>query len=285
MSTFDELSPKHRHDPGALRILILGCGPAGLMAAQGAWNSGADVEVDIVSNKRKSEMFGAQYLHKPIPGISDLHSFVMVDYTILGTDHMSMADAIDQYRRKVYGQFWDGSVSPDELLQQHRAWDIKAAYDKLWEQWQSSIHHMVVHPDTVRSAIDSNKYKYIFNTIPMDRLCYQDHTFRSIKIRAMGDAPDRGQEVPYECEPNTVVCNGMPEPSWYRISNIWGAKTVEWPFSQKVPFQHAEVMKPLGNNCDCFPEVTRIGRYGTWQKGVLSHEAYDVTFNLLAGMS
>ena len=29
------------------------------------------------------------------------------------------------------------------------------------------------------------------------------------------------------------------------------------------------------------PAVTRMGRYGQWKKGVLSHEAWDETNNLL----
>ena len=36
--------------------------------------------------------------------------------------------------------------------------------------------------------------------------------------------------------------------------------------------------KPIATNCDCFPNVIRAGRFGTWKKGVLTH---DAMFNTL----
>lgn len=282
MNTFEA---RHKGEPNSLRVLIFGCGPAGLMAAQGVANARPDAEVDIVSKKRRSQMFGAQYLHVPIPGATNLANVVEVQYTLLaGEDGATMEDAADAYRRKVYGQMWDGSVSPEELMRAHNAWDIKEAYNKLWVLWEHRISNMEVFPHVIRSAIESKKYRFIFNSIPMNALCPEGHSFRSIKIRAMGDAPERDQFVPYECAPNTIVCNGAPEPSWYRLANVFGAKTVEWPITQSVPFSHAEVEKPLGNNCSCWPEVIRVGRYGRWEKGVLSHHAYKVAFDKLAGL-
>jgi len=51
------------------RIFILGCGPAGLFAAQAAAEMGCSAV--IISKLRRSEMYGAQYLHSEIPGLTD----------------------------------------------------------------------------------------------------------------------------------------------------------------------------------------------------------------------
>src|SRR4051794_14558085 len=111
-----------------MRIAVLGCGPAGLMAAHAAKVCGADV--DIFSRKRKSELFGCQYLHAPIPGMTDVAP-VTVRYMLNGD--------IEGYRRKVYGDTWDGEVSPEDLLGNHDAWDIRRTYDNLWAKYGGYI--------------------------------------------------------------------------------------------------------------------------------------------------
>lgn len=261
-----------------MKVLVLGCGPAGLMAAHAVANAtGGQAHIDIASRKRKSTMYGAQYLHRPIPGATDHLDWVMVDYYLRGT--------IDDYRSKVYGQTYDGSVSPEDLLERHRAWNIAKTYDVLWDMYEARITDMDIKPHDINDArTEGDGYKYILNTIPLDKLCPKGHAFRYRTIKAAGSAPDRGIEIPYQCEPNTVVCNGNPEPSWYRLSNIFGMKTVEWPEIVKPPLSHATIVKPVDTNCNCWPFMTRLGRYGTWTKGVLSHQAYFDTFDMLAGV-
>lgn len=257
-----------------MKVLVFGCGPAGLMAVHGAVVAAeGKIEVDVVSKHRKSHMYGAQYLHVPIPGMSDPNQWVIVDYMLRGS--------LDNYRRKVYGPLWDGTVSPGEMTRTHRAWNISTTYDNLWAFYQSRVTDMVVHPADVRQAIDSGKYDLIINTIPKDALCHAGHQFRSRTIKAAGSGP--GVDIPYtDCPPNTVLCNGADSPTWYRMSNIFGQMTVEWPQEINPPIPHAEVRKPLDNNCDCWPEIHHMGRYGSWRKGVLSHQAYHDAYNLVS---
>src|SRR4051812_38354175 len=109
-----------------MKIAVLGCGPAGMMAAAGAVEAALDYEggdIAIFSRKRKSELFGAQYLHKPIPWATPPKE-VTVDYRIIGEP----AD----YKRKVYGNGWLGAVSPEDLQEPHPGWDIRETYDNLW---------------------------------------------------------------------------------------------------------------------------------------------------------
>src|SRR3546814_9008500 len=42
-------------------------------------------------------------------------------------------------------------------------------------------------------------------------------------------APEIGIKLPYHAQPNTVICNGEQSPSWYRLANVFGRTTVEWP--------------------------------------------------------
>lgn len=247
-----------------MRVAILGCGPSGLIAAAGVESAGH--EPVIFSRHRKSELFGAQYLHAPIPGIPAEQ--VDIDYRLVGS--------AENYRRKVYGDR-DIEVSPEYLSHPHKGWDIRATYDALWERFNGCIRDTFLNPFS--TADISRKYDVVLSTVPRPILCDNGaHGFTSKAVRAMGDAPERGQAVPFShCPPNTILCNGDLRVPYYRISNIFGFRTVEWPLSSPpADGLGARVVKPIQHNCDCWDgaNVQFLGRYGKWQKGVLSHNSF-----------
>lgn len=251
-----------------MKVAVLGCGPAGLMAAHAAASLG--VPTVVMSRKRKSPLYGAQYLHAPIPNVTDRDARVTVDYRLVGS--------VDDYRRKVYGRWWDGTVSPEDLEEEHEAWDIRSTYDRLWDMYQDAIVDVDVDGPSVKKV--QEHFDLVVNTIPLNSLCMNpSHVFKSQEIMAAGDAPDLGIQLNrmYTCPPNMVVCNGEDSPLWYRMSNIFGHMTVEWPGGSNPPVSTAAVVrKPISNNCDCLPGVLLAGRYGSWTKGVLSHDSYRV---------
>jgi len=252
-----------------VKVTVLGAGPAGLMAAHAAVLEGCDVR--IVSNPRKSRLYGAQYLHAPIPGMTDKPP-VTVHYELWGH--------AEDYRRKVYGAGHRGSVSPEDLAETHQAWDIRQTYDALW----STYHGYVVPGDVGRlqllDVVTANS-DVVISTVPAPVLCRSvpAHTFHSQTVYAIGDAPD--QQCPVrQAAPFSVICNGNREPSWYRNANVFGYTTCEWPM--RAPYADiATVTKPLETNCDCWPTIIRMGRYGRWQKGILSHTAFTMTSRML----
>ena len=257
-----------------MNAMVFGCGPAGLIAAH-AITTITGVKPLIVSRPRKSELFGAQYLHAPIRGINDNVAPVRIGYTLMG-------DA-DEYRRKVYGDAWQDRVSPEDLLGEHDAWNIREAYDNLWRRYGDSVWHVDLN---VKGEADANVLRalmknqsLVVSSAPKQSLCYNpQHVFASQRVWAIGDAPERGQKCPVRVDVNMVVCNGDKWPSWYRAANVFGYATAEWPDDVKPPLPDiAEVRKPLFNTCDCWPDIVHVGRYGAWQKGVLSHEAWDTT--------
>lgn len=256
-------------------VLILGCGPSALFAAHASECAG--LKPIIVSKKRKSEMFGAQYLHRPIPEVSG--DGFQVSYELKGF--------AEGYKEKVYGLGYRGTVSPDELLGEHTGWDIRSAYDELWQHYQDGIENVEFSsPIEVASFLAGVPAAHFVSTIPAVNLCANpNHGFSATRVWSIGDAPERGVFVPTEKPPtNTVVCSGLREDSWYRKSNILGFNTVEWPTNRKPPFDGvAEVIKPTGTNCNCLPQVHRAGRYGKFQKGVLSHESFYETYYGLTG--
>lgn len=255
-----------------MKVVVLGCGPSGLVAAHAAYSQGFDVMV-MSAQKRPSHLWGCQYLHAPIPGITPLDRHVRVNYTLIGT--------MQQYREKVYGQEYDGTVSPGDLEQNHDAWDLRSSYERLWGRWGNLVVQVPIMngnmaadvlPDFLRAG------DIIFSTIPRPALCRSPkHIFDMGQVWAMGDSPD--QRVPVRPpQGNTVMCNGDPDVGWYRSSEVYGYGTVEWPWrnGKKPPFEGVvPVQKPIYTDCNCLREVHYVGRYGRWQKGYLVHQVYE----------
>lgn len=245
-----------------MKALILGCGPAGLMAAHAAHRFG--FETVIVSKARKSFMNGAQYLHAPIPGASLKDPFI-IDYKLVGD--------VAGYRDKVYGPGSQVEVSPQSLIGHHPAWDIREAYDHLWRKYGAGVRDVHLNPFAIRRLLETERPDLTISTIPAKLLCHQraDHTFVAETVWATS-------ELEIDLSDNTVLCNGEMDVSWYRASKIQGFTNTEWPGTD-YPMGYGgrvwEVVKPLSTSCTCLPEVHRMGRYGKWIKGVLSHHAWE----------
>lgn len=258
------------------KVAILGCGPAGMFAAHAAVGQGCDVE--IFSKPRKSFMRGAQYLHRPIPGLSTDH--FTIDYQLTGT--------IEGYREKVYGDDPDIPVSPQSLVGKHNAWDIREAYDNAWSEYGHTVRDLDVSSAKGFEFVEKilEDHDVVLSTIPAKQMCYGGHVFRSEKIwstdwvKHVGVFEDKIGEPMID---NVVICSGDPGDWWYRQSRIQGYENTEFPLSKKPPYEKIwEVEKPVSTDCDCWNgEIQRLGRYGSWRKGILSHEAYYATEALL----
>lgn len=260
------------------RLYVFGGGPAGCLAALAGIEAGLDVVVFTApgddGKPRKSELFGCQYLHSPIPFYAEGPG-TPIDYRLVG-------GTSDEYRRKVYGEGWDGSVSVDEYgpAQPHRAWDLRSAYDALWGSLMTKgiISATELSPRNV-APFYNDRQGVVISTIPAPALCLhpEEHKFITQEVWAMGSTPWRS--LPYEPTANTVECNAADAPRWYRAASVFGHSTLEWPGGPKPPIAGiAAVSKPLGTDCDCWTGGRRwhkMGRYGAWQKGVLVHQVYE----------
>lgn len=260
------------------RVYVLGAGPAGLLAAHAATTKGYEPTIysrpHAEGGVAKSVLYGCQYLHATIPGITYSVDGRPVRYQLEGP--------VDGYRRKVYGDSWSGSVSPDEYGPEddHYAWDIRAAYDKLWGMYGKTATPMDLRAQHI-AELFADKDTMILNTIPTPVLCrdMDNHKFASRQIWAMGSKPvDMAQpRLPYMPPDMTVMCSGWRDTGWYRAATVFGYSTLEWPGGRKPPIAGVvPVSKPLSTDCSCWQSSrsVRLGRFGQWRKGVLVHTAY-----------
>lgn len=260
------------------KVAILGIGPSGLAAAHAVslW----DGSVFLADRDgRPSDLYGCQYLHKRLPGITPDEPETAVRYELVGSEA--------GYRRKVYGDGYSGPVSVEEYAGDHPAWNLRSAYQRLWKRYVAGVDDraapmpLVINPDRLAGIADSlrESFDMVLSTVPAWNLCARrsEHTFHSQTVYAAGDAPDRGIAVPLAVKDDTVVCNGDRDVSWYRASKVFGQATIEWSGQgRKPPYEGvASVEKPLWTDCDCFPWIHRLGRYGSWRKSVLVHDVFE----------
>jgi hypothetical protein len=253
-------------------VVILGCGPAGLAAAEAAVSSG--YKVIIASNTDKpSRIYGCQYLHAPVPGYEHV-PHTRVGYWLNGT--------AEQYRVKVYGEKWKGKVSPEDFVGEHDAWDIRATYEAMWVRLHHeprSVQFTKIEP-IINGEIPDILFRFnpmkIISTIPARALCYnKEHDFTFHNIWAVG-SKKKGLEAE-----DTIICDGTEEHTWYRNACVFGFRTTEWSRPQPNGNTMATVVKPLMTNCNCNPDIYRIGRYGKWLKSYLVHKAFPDVLGIL----
>ena len=262
------------------RVVVLGCGPTGLMAAHAATLNGWDVTV--VSKKRKSFLFGSQYLHEPIPGVINYDEYENIKYTTIGTP--------EQYRRKCHGDAWDGEIAREDFEEDHLGWDIRRAYDKLWYMYGRDVvdHEITGDMQQVRSIRYLEDAELVVSSLPRTiwNIKLPGRRFVYSEGWACGDAPEKGMfvEQTTPCD-NQIICDGTEETPWTRLSRVFGYTSIEWPDGDTPPHPNAsKIKRPLrfepGIGHDPSTFMMHVGRYGTWKKGVLVTDAFKEVFKV-----
>lgn len=244
-------------------VAVLGCGPAGLLAAHAVALKGHTPF--IFSRRVKSKVPGAQFIHWPIPGVSRDEPDGVVDMNFVGTN--------TGYAQKVYGDP-DAETSWGLFKGQIPIWSMRDTYDRLWEMYCDQIREAEIS----RITVGMLSHMMIVSTIPLRDICAirGSHTFESqpVWVEVSGEPSDG---------PNLIIYNGDPQVNWYRCSSLFGHGSIE--FSHPVDAAPGNVViqveKPLRTNCNCHPTVLRAGRYGEWSKPVLAHQAFERVRNAL----
>lgn len=255
-----------------IQVTVLGCGPAGLLAAQGAKDAGA--QVTIVSNKVKSRISGAQFIHLEIPDLGVEESEV----------HIIKRGTAENYAKKVYDDpahmtSWENYANGEIIP----AWSMADVYDALWDIWETKIVGQTITDGTIK-WIENGTSDMLISSIPAPTLCLHpdEHRFAANEV-----AITTG-----ECAAsrNSIIYNGDGRVPWFRSSFLFGACSMEFGTHPRKratkgpPLDARVVIKPQGNDCDCRQQWRRVGRYGKWQRGILAHGAYFEVNSVLSPM-
>lgn len=261
-------------------ILILGSGPAGLLAAHACVMAGEPFT--ILSRGEASKLGGAQFLHHAIPALTRKRPEGEITYTLVGDG--------ETYRRKVYGgdNRYVDFVSFDRVPPNQPAWSLKDNYARLWSAYSRYITDVNVTPELLRDV--QGDYKLVISGIPKPALC--EHLVPSPHTNIVHNFVSQPILIWDQCiisgiKENEILYDGTEDRSWYRASSIFGVGSTEWStLGPRPPISGLKaIKKPIFNNCDCFPDVVRIGRQGRWEKGILSDDGYARTEQAIRALS
>lgn len=256
-----------------MKVVVIGCGPAGLAAAHAAVGLGC--EVSIIAPKKKTPQNGPVTLQHPIPDITTGHPDGYVRQLVIG-------GSILDYRLKLYGDV-NVNINGDILRPGYDTWRVQEAYDKMWGLYSELIEDGEVAPADVNWLVRS--CDLVVSTAPANRLCYRDwpggeqptHEFRSVPIALMF-------RTSYPNQPdNTIIYNASDNYAWVRSSSIFGVKVTDYK-PEDCPNPDLIIYKPLGTDCDCHPCLLRVGRYGKWHNLAWIDSAYSETREAIMSM-
>lgn len=248
-----------------MNVVVLGCGPAGLFAAQAIEEVTGRMPA-IISKKYKSRIYGAQYLHRAIPGLCS----PAPDSTIQ-TIRVGSAGG---YAKRVYGDVnrvtsWSKVRSEPQPI-----WSLRETYERAWAKFSPHILNSLISPRELQEF--ERSFDLVISTVPKWSICMKprEHYFKSVPIFVTGKATSAF--IARGCE-NFVIYNGMDGPeTWYRTSRIFTIESTEHVQAAGPTRLYADLgFKVVGNDCDCHPNVVFAGRMGKWEAGVLTHNAYE----------
>lgn len=160
------------------------------------------------------------------------------------------------------------------------AWNLRETYDNAWAAFHESIIDWTVSPDEVQTF--TSQFDLVISTIPLWAICTkpQEHYFESLNILVKKTVELDDLTMPE----NWVMYNGTHDHAWYRSSRIFGHASTE---ARSAPHLQQQKnwepgFKVVGTNCDCNPNVIRAGRMGRWERGVLTHHAFERTVLAIA---
>jgi hypothetical protein len=249
------------------KVAILGCGPAGLLCAYACEEAGLRFR-QYSQEVAPSFIAGAQYLHRHIEGLTDSTPEAELQYVRFGTK--------EGYAQKIYGDA-ELPTSWDLFGDKVPAWNLRDVYAHLWLMYGGDdvaalrVDHRVVM-ELCRS------YTAVFSTVP--RISIQDgqHANETVYVEL-----DQGT-----AQENTIVYNGQGDAAWYRASNIFGHRSIEYPgrMANVVLEGAKKITKPVWfRPYSLGPDnLFFFGRYGKWEKGVLVDHAYAEARTIAEGI-
>lgn len=264
------------------KVAILGCGPAGLIAAHTARRLGH--RTSVYSKKVKSTINGAQVVHQPIIGMHDPDEPSTVHYIKNGNE--------EGYAEKVYGKVDAPTSWPLYEEGPMDYWPMRTTYETLWAQWEPSIFDVDLDYGTARRLAD--EHDHVFSTVPLPVLLkkpeWEIFTHQPVWISqeflAFNPSPST------HAEGSWIEYNGLPSSQYYRKSWINGWLSIECSeystLTNNTTMNWQRISKPLdvwggdATRAEITPlGVTLVGRYGEWRKGRLTHHAQEVVEEVL----
>lgn len=259
-----------------MKIAILGAGPSGMMAAHAASQCGHYVDIFDADPDRSRRNSGVYFLHDDCDLLLDR---VEIKQIVLGAKGRSPEQISDLYSLKVYGT---SSISKKVSVLQARDTPIVVGYNsqqaitRLWDLYGKQVKTLKI--ENLNHALSLfETYEKVISTIPA-RILYPGKEYRSVGTWIkVGTAP---------ADEAFLFYNINPHCKWYRCSAMFGTFIQEYGIGfnpePRPGYDYKQVIKVIGDGIRSdVDNLFLTGRYGAWNKKMLTHDAYYETLKWL----
>lgn len=246
-----------------MRIAVVGAGPSGLMAAWAAMQQGHSVDLFDKNHEVVARSHGVFYLHDPC----DLPTLPRQEMItgVMGYYYQNMLDWSEirrRYAQKVYGDP-DQAVSIDS--------SVRTIYHAgVAIQWLKEL----LTPRIFAEAISGYKglldllqtYHRVIVTAPARAFLGGDFKSSTVWVRhaEVGQVAERG-----------FCFYNVGEANWCRWSCSFGVMATEYMTQVPGSIQVRKVITADRKLFEAAPsEILWTGRYGAWDKSLLTHTTY-----------
>lgn len=264
-----------------IKSLVIGAGPAGLLAAWALRSAGAEVLIwDRDPAYHPEKIVSLQYLHEPCGlenrGVRSLNLRYALHPKPLGIFDIEMFKTAirKDYNRKLGRPLEDENSTRFLWESPVTVWSLKDAYRILHREFKAVILPYSIEGWERLYAV-ADFYDLVVSTVPLDRLIPEGHWPVRLGRIALNWRP---MSLPAE----TCVYNLEPEVPWYRVTNLDGGVATE--FVDKPSLTEAlPMLLPLRKveAGAVIPEHPKnlllTGRWGSWNPTKLTHHAYADT--------
>lgn len=251
-------------------VVVFGNGLDALLAVHAASVLGHDVV--IYSDPELHDMTGPQMLLAPIP---------MIPQKCASLSVFQHGDP-DDFMHKLINQngAGRGPEAYDRDIDGRMIWDAAETYQWLLETYG---RFCVIVPDgidnkAIRTIMATIEPDVAISGIDRDDLCSDpNHSFAAANVVTMATAPQTG---------NLIKISGHPDDSWAMESHLFGDSIRHYGAHKHPPVSPEKLQGyiiPQGYQCDCLPDLDRVGRLGAWDHKWPAHHSFYYTFQLLDG--
>lgn len=276
------------------KVAILGTGISSAYAYRACFDYKLK-RVDVFNFESGKPGIGAFYLHWVPEDIQLKVPAQKVAYLGIGTAKVYMERQWPQLKHNTALRRNTKTSFPSKGLILEEGWNAKEVWELLWIRANIDTVAFKLSDADIKDL--ARTYDIVFQSFPSQAALSTQPVNALIPIEVFPKGAnilnDKLAGMVEDC-PNVIIYNGKEDSSrWVRASMMFGATSIEYPYTMKEEDIHLKKGGQLKVIQDIFPgvrpyrerivpNVIPIGRFATYKRSYLSHDAYKQVWDAIS---